>query len=57
LEDPNVVKKFRTEDGYIFYMLSDGSLVDNLDPQRRDMTYSSLEDLKDAVDVVEITGS
>ncbi len=48
-------RKFRTEDGYVFFMLEDGSLVDNLDPEKRDMTYDSLEHLTAEVDVDEIT--
>ena len=42
------MKQYQTEDGYVFYLQEDGSLTDG------DMTFSSLEELKKHVDVVEI---
>jgi len=33
----------RSSDGYTFYILTDGRVVDNLDPEREDMTWSDLD--------------
>lgn len=47
-------RKFKTEDGFYFWLQLDGTLTDNPDPAKADMTYASLEELKRAVDVEEI---
>jgi hypothetical protein len=39
----------RTEDGYGFYELEDGTVVDNLDPDLVDMQYNDISDLQDAM--------
>jgi hypothetical protein len=36
--------RIRTEDGYTFLILPDGSVSDNADPARADMSWTSLED-------------
>jgi len=38
--------KFRTEDGYIFYVLRNGKVVDSLDPEKEDMSWDSFDDFK-----------
>jgi len=43
-----LIKRIQTEDGYTFYLLHDGSLVDNLDKNYVDMSYDSLEELKES---------
>ena len=35
--------KFQTEDGYTFYILYSGRVVDSLDPERVDMSWPSVE--------------
>ena len=36
-------RTYRTEDGYTFYLLSDGTVVDNLEANNVDMSWDSLE--------------
>jgi hypothetical protein len=52
-------RKFRTPDGYTFYMLPDGSLVDSLTSAKVNMTFHSLDELKAAFagDIEEIKKS
>lgn len=40
-------KIYHTEDGYTFYQLSDGSVVDNLDPDLVDLAWDSEADFVD----------
>lgn len=42
----NQPKQFKTEDGYIFYLMPDGRLVDNLDPDLVDLSYDSIEEFE-----------
>lgn len=35
--------KFQTEDGYTFYILYSGRVVDSLDPEKEDMSWPSVE--------------
>ena len=39
----------KTEDGFIFYVLDNGCVVDNLDSSLVDMSYDSLEELSNEV--------
>ena len=39
-----IAPKYRTEDGYIFYVLPDGTVADNLNPALVDMSWDSFED-------------
>jgi hypothetical protein len=41
------LRVFDTEDGYRFFELPDGTLVDNLDPDAVDMAFDNIEQLKD----------
>ena len=47
-------RRFHSEDGYIFYLQSDGKLTDTWDPEHADWEYSSLEELRAAVDIEEV---
>jgi hypothetical protein len=38
-----------TEDGYTFYRQSDGSYTDHIDPERVDMRFDNLDQLREAV--------
>ena len=38
------MKIYRTEDGYTFYVLPDGTVADNLNPALVDMSWDSFED-------------
>ena len=42
----NQPKQFKTEDGYTFYLMPDGRLVDNLDPNLVDLSYDSIEEFE-----------
>ena len=44
-------KSFETEDGYRFYVLPDGSVADSEDPDAVDMSWPSVADFLDSVDV------
>jgi len=35
--------KFQTEDGYTFYILYSGRVVDSLDPDKEDMSWPDVE--------------
>ena len=35
--------EFKTNDGYVFYLLEDGSVVDSLNPDHVDMSWPSIE--------------
>ena len=35
--------KFQTEDGYTFYILYSGRVVDSLDPEKEDMSWPDVE--------------
>ena len=37
------IRKLKTEDGYTFYLLNDGTVVDNLDADNVDMAFDTLE--------------
>lgn len=37
------IKLETTEDGYTFYLLESGKVVDDLDPEFEDMSWSSLD--------------
>lgn len=41
------VKTFKTADGFTLYELKNGSIVDNLDPERVDMSWDNFAQLKD----------
>ena len=41
------LRVFDTEDGYRFFELPDGKVVDNLDPDAVDMAFDNIEQLKD----------
>jgi hypothetical protein len=43
----SALRVFDTEDGYRFFELSDGTLVDNLDPDAVDMAFDNIKQLKD----------
>ena len=43
-----------TDDGYTFYVLKDGKVVDNLDPKKVDMSWPSTKAYKQ--DVLEDSG-
>jgi hypothetical protein len=38
-----------TEDGYKFFLLADGRVVDSLDEDTRDMTFNTLADFVEAM--------
>ena len=42
-------RKFKTGDGYTFYQLPDGKVVDNLDPNAVDMSWDNVKDFKKSV--------
>jgi hypothetical protein len=48
------MKRFKSEDGYIFYEQPNGSLTDNPDPELADQTFDSLAALRAEVDVTEL---
>ena len=35
--------KFQTEDGYTFYILHSGRVVDSLDPEKEDMSWPDIK--------------
>ncbi len=41
-QTPNL-PKYRTDDGYTFYLQPDGTLTDHVDPELSDMTFDSLD--------------
>ena len=49
-------RKIKTEDGYTFYILSNGKVVDNLNPGLVDMAYNSIEELSAAVTWIDENG-
>ena len=51
------MKIYMTEDGYKFFLLEDGRLVDNLDPDVCDMSFNSFEEFMEATEhsAIEIT--
>jgi hypothetical protein len=42
-------RQFKTDDGYTFYQLPDGKVVDNLDPNIVDMSWDNVKDFKKSV--------
>jgi glutamate synthase domain-containing protein 1 len=44
------MKTYMTEDGYKFFLLEDGRLVDNLDPELCDMSFDSFEEFMEATE-------
>ena len=38
------MKIYRTEDGYTFYVLPDGTVADSTDPDEVDLSWDSFED-------------
>lgn len=42
-------RQFKTDDGYTFYQLPDGRVVDNLDPNIVDMSWDNVKDFKKSV--------
>jgi len=42
-------RQFKTDDGYTFYQLPDGRVVDNLDPKIVDMSWDNVKDFKKSV--------
>lgn len=42
----NQPKEIKTEDGYTFYLMPDGKLVDNLKPELVDLSYDSMEEFE-----------
>lgn len=50
-----MLRRFQTEDGYVFHLQPDGTLTDNEDPNLADQTYANLEELTaDGMTVKEI---
>jgi hypothetical protein len=51
------MKIYMTEDGYKFFLLEDGTLVDNLDAELCDMSFNSFDEFMEATEhtAVEIT--
>jgi len=42
-------RQFKTDDGYTFYQLPDGRVVDNLDPNIVDMSWDNIKDFKKSI--------
>jgi len=42
-------RQFKTDDGYTFYQLPDGRVVDNLDPKIVDMSWDNIKEFKKSV--------
>ena len=40
------IRKLKTEDGYTFYLLTDGTVVDNLDANNVDMSFETLAEFE-----------
>ena len=53
--EQSFTRKFKTEDGYTFYQLPDGKIVDDLDPNSVDISWDNVKDFKQSIgyDVVE----
>lgn len=51
------MKKYRTEDGYIFYLLPDGTVADSVNPEEVDLSWDTLEDFLESTEgtAMEIT--
>lgn len=49
------MRRFKSEDGYVFHEQPDGTLTDNPDPALADMTFSSLAELQADSEVEEIS--
>ena len=45
-DDGVVYTKVKTEDGYTFYIMPNGKVVDNLDPDLIDLSYDSIEEFE-----------
>ena len=45
-----VIATFKTEDGYTFYQLDNGKIVDNTNSNNVDMSWNSLDEFKKDVD-------
>ena len=53
---PTFSRRIKTEDGYTFYILPNGKVVDSLIPDLVDMTYDSIDDLSAVVTWVDEDG-
>lgn len=51
----NRLTKYRTEDGYTFYLQPDGSLTDDQNPELADQVFDNLEALRSEVNVTEVS--
>ena len=45
-----VIATFKTEDGYTFYQLDNGKIVDNTNSSNVDMSWNSLDEFKKEID-------
>ena len=45
-----VIATFKTEDGYTFYQLDNGKIVDNTNSNNVDMSWNSLDEFKKDID-------
>ena len=50
-------EKYRTEDGYIFYLLPDGTVADSVEPEEVDLSWDTFADFWESQEgtAVEIT--
>lgn len=44
------MRRFITSDGFQFFELSDGSIVDSLDPDKVDLSFEGFEDFHQATE-------
>jgi hypothetical protein len=51
------MKKYRTEDGYTFYLLPDGTVADSVDPAEVDMSWDTFADFWESTEgtAIEVT--
>ena len=40
--------KFKTEDGYTYYILATGRVVDSLDPEKEDMSWHDITEFRES---------
>ena len=51
------MKKYRTEDGYTFYLLPDGTVADSVDPAEVDLSWDTFADFWESTEgtAIEVT--
>ena len=51
------MKKYRTEDGYIFYLLPDGTVANSIDPAEVDLSWDTFAEFLESQEgtAIEVT--